>query len=117
MCLFAKGEHLSGLLLDSLQKLSFSTPPPSVPFIYELDRTRNWLCYGRLEQDRNGKLTLQYTTKAIVPGVIVRFSGSGRLWRVQSRAGDLVKLMDTERRRSTVEHRSAHSLLIRTPLK
>ena len=43
LCLFAKREHLSGLLLDSLHKLSFSTLPPSVPFSYELDRIRNWL--------------------------------------------------------------------------
>ena len=112
LCLFAKKEHLSGLLLDSLQELSFSSPAPSVPFNYELDRTRNWLCYGRLEQDRNSKLILQYTTKAIVPGVIVRFQRSGRLWRVQSRAGDLVKLMDTERRRSTVKFRSADLLSV-----
>ena len=63
LCLFAKREHLSGLLLDSLQKLSFSSPPPSVPFNYELDRTRNWLRYGRLEQDRNGKLILGMVSK------------------------------------------------------
>ena len=75
LCLFAKREHLSSLLLDSLQRLSFSTPPPSVPFSYELDRTRDWLCYGGyggLERMDSGILILQYTTKTIVPGVIAR---------------------------------------------
>ena len=59
LCLFARREHLSGLLLDKLQKLSFCTPPPATPFSYELDRTRNWLSYGVLEQGRYGQLMLQ----------------------------------------------------------
>ena len=82
LCLFARREHLPDLMLDNLQKLSFSTPPPSVPFRYELDRTRNWLCYGRLEQKSNGVIMLQYTTKAIAPGVIAKCSHSNRLWRI-----------------------------------
>ena len=99
--LFAKRQPLPNLVLDSLQGLSFSTPPPSIPFIYELDRTRDWLCYGRLERLNNGVIMLQYTTKAIVLGVIVKTIGS-RPWRVQHMDGDTMKLIDTERRRSTV---------------
>ena len=65
-----------------------------------------------LEQGHYGQLTLQYITKAIVPGVITRLLGSKRLWRVQSRTGDVVKLMDIERRRSTVLYRPAHLLSV-----
>jgi hypothetical protein len=79
LCLFARREHLLDLMLDNLQKLSFSTPPPSVPFRYELDRTRNWLCYGRLEQKSNGVIMLQYTTRAIVPGMIAECANSSKL--------------------------------------
>ena len=114
LCLFARRECIPDLLLNDLQELSFSTPPPSAPFRYELDRTRNWLCYGRLERKDNGVTMLQYTTKAIVPGVIAKCSHSSRLWRVQSRSGDTVKLMDTERRRSTVIYRSAHLLSVQS---
>ena len=32
LCLFARKEYVPDLLLDSMQKLSFSTPPRSVPF-------------------------------------------------------------------------------------
>ena len=112
LILFARRVYLPHLQLDNLKNLSFSTPPPVVPFNFQLDRTRNWLSYGWLDESKNGQLFLQYSTHAIVPGAIAVLSHNNRLWRVQSRSGDMVKLMDTERRRSTVTHRPTAQVTI-----
>ena len=62
VCLFARREYLPGLLLDSLQKLSFSTPPPSVPFgyMYELDRTQNLLWEAGAEEQQSDYAAIHY---------------------------------------------------------
>ena len=56
---------------------------------------------------------LQYTTKAIVPGVIVKCSNAvADCGECSPGLETQVKLMDTERRRSTVKFRSADLLSV-----
>ena len=109
LMVFLMDSYSSSVDVSCIMKLSCSVEKPALPRQLTYDRARDWASYGTVSSSSKG-LQLAFTTSAVVPGVVVAARGSAQLWRVQQLQAGQVKLMCTNRRRSTVEWRPLSDL-------